>query len=152
MFLPLDQPGSFPFLASVFFQHTQTSQISTNIINMADPSTQTILVSGATGFVATHVIKTLLSKGYKVRGTVRSEKSADTLRKTFATHPSCSNLSSVLVPDIGVEKAFHDAVKGVDGIMHTACPFQFVVEGESMHRYIIFINICMMHHLVLTSL
>lgn len=31
-----------------------------------------VLVTGATGFVATHIIKQLHEKGYKVRGTVRS--------------------------------------------------------------------------------
>lgn len=31
-----------------------------------------VLVTGATGFVANHVIKKLLEDGHKVRGTVRS--------------------------------------------------------------------------------
>ena len=33
---------------------------------------QTILVSGASGYIASHVIKQLLKRGYKVVGTVRS--------------------------------------------------------------------------------
>lgn len=39
--------------------------------------THTILVTGASGFVATEVIAQLLAKGYQVRGTVRSTKDQD---------------------------------------------------------------------------
>jgi NADPH:quinone reductase-like Zn-dependent oxidoreductase len=34
---------------------------------------ETILVTGATSFIAGHIIKLLLEKGYNVRGTVRSQ-------------------------------------------------------------------------------
>jgi uncharacterized protein YbjT (DUF2867 family) len=34
----------------------------------------TVLVTGATGFIAAHCIEELLSHGYKVRGTVRSPR------------------------------------------------------------------------------
>jgi dihydroflavonol-4-reductase len=33
-----------------------------------------VLVTGATGFIATYTVKQLLEHGYKVRGTVRSLK------------------------------------------------------------------------------
>lgn len=33
-----------------------------------------ILVTGASGYIACHIVKQLLEKGYKVRGTVRSTK------------------------------------------------------------------------------
>lgn len=35
-------------------------------------STKPVLVTGASGYIAGYVIKDLLEKGYKVRGTVRS--------------------------------------------------------------------------------
>ena len=42
---------------------------------MVEPSTKgTILVTGITGFVASHVTKILLENNYKVVGTVRSLK------------------------------------------------------------------------------
>jgi uncharacterized protein YbjT (DUF2867 family) len=34
----------------------------------------TVLVSGASGFIAAHLCSTLLTQGYKVRGTVRSKE------------------------------------------------------------------------------
>lgn len=45
-----------------------------------------VLVTGANGFAAVHVIRELLEHGYRVRGTVRSESKADHLRHVFAKH------------------------------------------------------------------
>uniref|UniRef100_A0A915KTZ6 NAD-dependent epimerase/dehydratase domain-containing protein n=1 Tax=Romanomermis culicivorax TaxID=13658 RepID=A0A915KTZ6_ROMCU len=36
------------------------------------PSTTTVLVTGASGYIACHIVKLLLEKGYNVRGTVRN--------------------------------------------------------------------------------
>ena len=72
------------------------------------PSDQTILVSGASGFLATQVIKIFLDKGYKVRGTVRSVESADAVRDIF---PEASDkLSFVVVKDMAAPNAFNDAI------------------------------------------
>lgn len=75
---------------------------------------ETILVSGASGFVAAHVIKELLEHGYKVRGTVRSEDSAKGVRKTHAKHSD--KLSFAIVKDVAAPGSFDEAVKGVDGV------------------------------------
>lgn len=42
-----------------------------------------IVVTGATGYIATHVIELLLQRGYRVRGTVRdlASKKNDHLKK-----------------------------------------------------------------------
>jgi nucleoside-diphosphate-sugar epimerase len=87
-----------------------------------DNRTQTVLVTGASGFVATHVVSAFLSAGYHVRGTVRSESKA---KSTAAIFPSDvqSRLSFVVVEDIAVPGAFDEAVKDVDGVIHTASPF-----------------------------
>lgn len=39
---------------------------------MAPLADTTVLVSGASGYIGAHVVKTLLDRGYSVRGTVRS--------------------------------------------------------------------------------
>ncbi|KAL3952727.1 hypothetical protein ACCO45_012670 [Purpureocillium lilacinum] len=82
---------------------------------------QTILVTGASGFIAAHVVATLLRRGYNVRGTVRSEKSAVEVFRTHSQYPG--TLSIAIVPDIAAPGAFDEAVQGVDGIIHTASPF-----------------------------
>lgn len=43
----------------------------------------TLLVTGANGFVALHVIKDAITQGYKVVGTVRSIAAAEKIMKVF---------------------------------------------------------------------
>jgi nucleoside-diphosphate-sugar epimerase len=83
---------------------------------------ETILVTGASGFVAANIIKELLTAGYSVKGTVRSESSAAKVKKAHAEYAG-NNLSLVIVPDIADPGAFDEAVEGVDGVLHTASPF-----------------------------
>ncbi|TQW08981.1 cinnamoyl-CoA reductase [Cordyceps javanica] len=83
----------------------------------------TVLVTGASGFIATHVIRAFLARGYNVKGTVRSAKTAAAVKDS---HPQFGDqLSTVVVPDIAAPNAFDAAVQGVDGIIHTASPFIF---------------------------
>ncbi|KAG7152306.1 Aldehyde reductase 2 like protein [Verticillium longisporum] len=53
---------------------------------MGFPSEQTILVIGANGYIALHIINELLQSGYRVRGTVRSQKASDKVRETFPSY------------------------------------------------------------------
>lgn len=84
-------------------------------------SSQTILITGASGFVAAHVLTAFLEAGYKARGTVRSEETAANVKKTHAKYSH--SLSFAIVPDIRTKGAFDEAVKDVDGVVHTASPF-----------------------------
>lgn len=45
--------------------------------------TQKVLVSGASGYVAAHVLKQLLNKNYFVRATVRSQAKADIIAAKY---------------------------------------------------------------------
>ena len=47
------------------------------------PSSDLILVTGATGYVGKWCVVKLLEKGYRVRGTIRSEAKAAQVRKTI---------------------------------------------------------------------
>lgn len=87
-----------------------------------------ILVTGATSFVGTHVIKVFLQNGYRVRGQVRNESSAQKVYKAFPT--AGASLATVIVPDTTVPGAFDDAVQGVAGVIHTASPFVLQVEDN----------------------
>ena len=75
-----------------------------------------LLVTGASGFVAASLMHELLNNGYEVVGTVRSEASANNIRKTHAKHGT--NLSFVIVEDFSIPGAFDKAVQGVDGVCH----------------------------------
>ncbi|KAF8206881.1 hypothetical protein K438DRAFT_1577352 [Mycena galopus ATCC 62051] len=82
-----------------------------------------VLVSGANGFVAAWVVRTLLEEGFSVRGAVRSEQKGSHLKKIFSSNGDKFELA--IVPDIAQEGAFNEAVDGVDAIFHTASPFHF---------------------------
>ena len=57
-----------------------------------------VLVSGANGFVAIWLVRTLLEKGYSVRGTVRSAAKGKHLEKLFGEYGD--RLELVIVDDI----------------------------------------------------
>lgn len=83
------------------------------------PKGSLILVTGATGFVASHVTKQFLERGYKVRGTVRDLSSASWLTESSFS-PHTSNLELVTVPDLSTSGAFDEAIKDVDAVAHIA--------------------------------
>jgi nucleoside-diphosphate-sugar epimerase len=95
---------------------------------MGKGSGQLILVTGASSFVGAHVIKEFLKNGYRVRGQVRSDSSAGKVRNAFPDAGEA--LETVNVSDITTAGAFDEAVKGVDGVIHTASPFVFQVEDN----------------------
>ncbi|KAL4935564.1 hypothetical protein BDV06DRAFT_206733 [Aspergillus oleicola] len=93
------------------------------------PQDQIILITGASGFLASHVVNYFLGAGYQVRGTVRSAATAEKVRQTFPQY--MSQLTFAVVEDVAKPGAFDTAVKGVHGVIHTAAPFQvFGVEDN----------------------
>jgi nucleoside-diphosphate-sugar epimerase len=99
---------------------------------MSSPSEQTILITGANSFVAGHVIKAALDKGYHVRGTVRSEASTTQVRATFASYGD--KLSFAIVPDITkaelYEPAFANPSAPITGVFNVAAPFALKVDDN----------------------
>ena len=57
-----------------------------------------VLVTGASGFFAAWVVKTLLEQGYYVRGTVRSTSKGDYLARLFVDH--ADRFEYVIVEDM----------------------------------------------------
>ncbi|KAG8951127.1 methylglyoxal reductase (NADPH-dependent) gre2 [Tulasnella sp. 424] len=82
-----------------------------------------VLVTGASGYIAAWVCKTLLDKGYSVVGTVRSDSKGEKLKELFKSYDD--KFSYVIVEDISKDGAFDKAVVGVDAIQHTASPVTF---------------------------
>jgi uncharacterized protein YbjT (DUF2867 family) len=75
---------------------------------------ETVLVTGGSGFVAAHVLNAFLGRGYNVRATVRSQSSADKVKKSHGHYGD--KLSFAIVPDVQTPGAFDEAVKGVQGV------------------------------------
>ncbi|CAK7892258.1 putative NADPH-dependent methylglyoxal reductase Grp2p [[Candida] anglica] len=83
-----------------------------------------VFVTGASGFIAQHIVKLLVEKKYKVVGTVRSAAKGEKLQESLGA----DNFQYEIVPDIQVEGAFDEAIKNhpeVTVAMHTASPFTY---------------------------
>ncbi|OAP59346.1 hypothetical protein AYL99_06644 [Fonsecaea erecta] len=82
----------------------------------------TVLLTGANGFLAAHVLKYLVDDTFDVVGTVRSEAKADDV---FFAHPEFrSKVRLVVVPDMSAPGAFNKIFEQTqfDYIIHTAAP------------------------------
>ncbi|OVF07715.1 putative methylglyoxal reductase (NADPH-dependent) [Clavispora lusitaniae] len=85
---------------------------------------ETVFVSGATGFIAQHICKLLLDKGYTVIGSARSEAKGEHLAQLL----NSTKFSYVVVPDVQFEGAFDDVLAKnpqISVFLHTASPFHF---------------------------
>ncbi|CAH2353979.1 putative NADPH-dependent methylglyoxal reductase Grp2p [[Candida] railenensis] len=88
-----------------------------------------VFVSGATGFIAQHVIKQLIEKGYKVVGSVRTEAKGQNIQKNFGSE----NFKYEIVEDLETVGAFDKALKNhpeVTIFMHTASPVTWSVQDN----------------------
>jgi nucleoside-diphosphate-sugar epimerase len=104
-------------------------------------STDKVLVTGANGFIALYITKTLLERGNSVRASVRSQSKGHLLKQLFQSHGE--RLEIVVVPDMAAvcvygylcslllsltslkEGAWDEALKGVQAIEHVATVADF---------------------------
>ena len=98
---------------------------------------KTVLVTGASGFIATHCILKLASEGYKIRGTVRDFSRVDSLEKLLSAglkkYYQGSNLDvSWLQADLNADNGWADAAKDCDFVLHVASPVTFSIHGEDV--------------------
>ncbi|OBA19169.1 NAD(P)-binding protein [Metschnikowia bicuspidata var. bicuspidata NRRL YB-4993] len=83
----------------------------------------TVLVTGASGFIAQHIVKLLISKNYNVVGTVRLDAKGEKLRKNTSGGPG--TFTYTIVPDIAANGAFDnvfEAYPEISVVLHTASP------------------------------
>ncbi|EWY85766.1 hypothetical protein FOYG_12874 [Fusarium oxysporum NRRL 32931] len=86
-----------------------------------------ILITGANGYMASVAVHVFLQRGYRVRGTVRSI-TANTWMKTFFG----SNFELVRIPDISTPGAFDEALKDVNGVVHTAMNMEMNPQNQGV--------------------
>ncbi len=86
--------------------------------------TDTVLVTGATGFIAKHCIAELLRNGFHVRGTVRDPaKSADAVRRAIARSGLDAGRIEIDAADLLKDNGWDEAAKGCRFMLHVASPF-----------------------------
>lgn len=78
------------------------------------------LVTGASGYIAMHIIELLLNQGYYVRGTIRNlndKEKVDALKKLGPIE--------LVEADLENAESWKTAVKGIDIVLHVASPVPF---------------------------
>lgn len=90
--------------------------------------TDLILVTGASGFVGKWCVVKLLEKGYRVRGTVRSEAKAAQVRETVGALVGAEAMArlDLVQADILDDTGWPEAMAGVAAVMHVAT----VIRGD----------------------
>lgn len=85
---------------------------------------KTVVVTGASGFVARWVINEMLAHGYAVRGSLRSMAKADEVRQSVlvgAAKDKDENLS-FFAADLTSLDGWDKGMTGADGVIHVASP------------------------------
>jgi nucleoside-diphosphate-sugar epimerase len=88
----------------------------------------TVLVTGGTGFIAGWCIVELLNRGYRVRATVRNRSKDAAVRAAVAAHVASTDVLSFCAADLTADAGWNTAVEGCDYVLHVASPL-----GGSAH-------------------
>ena len=81
-----------------------------------------ILVTGASGYIASHCIKQLLDQGFKVRGTVRSLSKKEKYEFLYTLSPSHNDNLSLVEAQLLNADCWGPAVDGCKYVLHVASP------------------------------
>ncbi|PPQ90567.1 hypothetical protein CVT25_015881 [Psilocybe cyanescens] len=92
-------------------------------------SLKLIFVTGASGFLASHIIHELTEQGYRVRASARRNK-LEPLRALYRSTPS---VEIVEIADVA-HGNFEEVFKDVDAVIHTASPLPGREDVDTMLR------------------
>jgi len=83
---------------------------------------QTVLVTGGAGFIAGWCIVELLTRGYRVRATVRSAAREADIRAAIARQVDAGGRLEFVIADLTRDDGWDEAVTGCDYVLHVASP------------------------------
>ena len=83
---------------------------------------ETVLVTGASGYIAMQIVLQLLQGGYTVRGSIRSLDKEQHLRDIFARHVDANDRLEFVELNLLSDTGWSDAVQGCTYMLHTASP------------------------------
>ncbi len=82
-----------------------------------------VLITGCSGFIAKRVVLDCLNAGFVVRGTTRTQASADAVRQTLTKYGADTSRFSAMETDLTSDSGWPEAVAGCRFILHIAAPF-----------------------------
>jgi len=93
-------------------------------------TTAPVLITGGSGFLATHIILRLLNEGYRVRTTVRSLDRAPEVRTMLERAGADTTQLSFVAADLTIDDGWPPAVAGCEYVLHVASPFSAAATAE----------------------
>lgn len=90
---------------------------------MESTNMHTVLVTGASGYVAGRLIENLLGKGHTVHATVRNPHDRNAVGHLLALNDGVTSRLKLFAADLLKENSFDEAMKGCEMVFHTASPF-----------------------------
>ncbi|KAH9897107.1 hypothetical protein F4778DRAFT_244612 [Xylariomycetidae sp. FL2044] len=100
---------------------------TTAMADMSGIKRHRVLLTGGSGFIASHILDKLLAEGFETVVTVRSEEKGHRMVESVYPEP----LTYVVVEDIAVDGAFDKVFKleaRFDYVLHTASPYHMNVQ------------------------
>jgi nucleoside-diphosphate-sugar epimerase len=96
------------------------------LLECADPHPiRKVMVTGANGYLASHIVKQLLDKGYEVNACVRDAFNESSVRNLVRLDSSAGKLNLFTTGDFGnlsLRGRYTEPLKGCDAVIHTAIP------------------------------